>query len=353
MSANSKIEWTDHTWNPWIGCTKVSKACDNCYAEKSTPSRTMGITWGAGQPRQRTSESNWALPSRWNKAAAKFHAKHGRRQRVFCASLADLFDNEVPDVWREELFALIEATPHLDWLLLTKRIGNVARMVPARWMAEGFPAHVQLGITVATQDEADRDVQKLVLIPARVLFLSMEPLLEAVDISDWLRPRYPSCPSGFLQGEGMEEGYCTHCGGHVTDPIHVSPEGNVNWVIVGGESGANARPMNPEWARALRDQCKEAGVAFLFKQWGEWLEWSQEFGYDGPECAATRAGYQPTRYYFQDKNNKVRGLPVLRVGKKLAGRLLDGVLHDEYPARFIAEPHTTSISTNESKEYTP
>lgn len=342
MSANSKIEWTDHTWNPWMGCTKVSKACDNCYAEKSTPARTMGIMWGAGQPRKRTSESNWRLPERWNKAAAAFHAKHGRRQRVFCASLADLFDNEVPDAWREELFALIEATPHLDWLLLTKRIGNVQRMVPARWMAEGFPAHVQMGITVATQDEADRDIQKLVRLPARVLFLSMEPLLEAVDISDWLVSRYPFCSTGFQQGANMEEGFCQDCGGHVIDPIHVSPEGNVTWVIVGGESGANARPMDPAWVRDIRDQCENAGVPFLFKQWGEWGQWRQGLTHEGPECGATRAGLLPTRHYFHDKKGAVRGLPVLKVGKKVAGRTLDGELHDSYPPSTFAQPCSPS-----------
>jgi hypothetical protein len=121
MSENSKIEWTDHTFNPWIGRTKVRPACDHCYAERSTPSHTLGVEWGTHAESRRTSAPNWALPKRWNAQADAFRAQHGRRQRVFCASLADVFDNQVPANWRADLFELIHATPNLDWLLLTKR----------------------------------------------------------------------------------------------------------------------------------------------------------------------------------------------------------------------------------------
>lgn len=129
MSENSKIEWCDSTMNPWLGCTKVSPACEHCYAEVSTPARALGVTWGAKQDRHRTSAANWKLPVRWNAQHEDFFAAHGRRRRVFCASLADVFDNAVPPSWRVDLLQLIADTPNLDWLLLTKRIGNAHGML--------------------------------------------------------------------------------------------------------------------------------------------------------------------------------------------------------------------------------
>lgn len=144
MAENSAIEWTDHTFNPWIGCTKVSPGCDHCYAEARMDTRLHRVNWGAGQPRRLT--KTWGDPVRWNKAHEAFFAKHGRRQRVFCASLADVFDNEVPENWRIDLFALIEQTPQLDWLLLTKRIGNAAKYLP--WSACSAPwPNVWIGAT--------------------------------------------------------------------------------------------------------------------------------------------------------------------------------------------------------------
>jgi protein gp37 len=286
MAANSKIEWTDHTFNPWIGCTKVSMAanggggCDNCYAAVSTPARSMHIAWGAGQPRHRTAPSTWALPKRWNDKADEFYAKHGRRQRVFCASLADVFDNEVDDLWRADLWDLIEATPGLDWLLLTKRIGNVRGMAN-RWMDAGaWPKHARLGISVTTQAEADRDILKLIGLGVPN-FLSMEPLLEAVNLD-------------------------------ADNGLHGGP-GQLDWVIVGGESGPGARPMRAAWAQAIRDRCAAAGVPFLFKQWGEWLGEKQDGAYD----------HEPLELNATDNP--------IRVGKKAAGRTLDGRTHDNFP----------------------
>lgn len=129
MAENSAIEWCDHTFNPWIGCTKVGPGCDHCYAEHLMDTRYGRVQWGAGNPRSRTSAANWTLPEKWNRDAAAFMAARGRRQRVFCASLADVFDNEVINDWRVDLFRLIAATPNLDWLLLTKRIGNAKPML--------------------------------------------------------------------------------------------------------------------------------------------------------------------------------------------------------------------------------
>jgi protein gp37 len=228
VGADSKIEWTDHTFNPWIGCTRVSPGCDHCYAE-SMANRYGWAKWGQGEKRRRTSEANWLAPLRWDVKAKAV----GRRLKVFCASLADVFDNEVPEEWRADLFHLIERTPNLDWLLLTKRIGNVPKMTD--WRDEPHD-NVWLGISVVNQEEADRDIPKLQAIPARVHFLSCEPLLGAID--------FRKVP-GFNRVNTNLYGW---------------------WVIVGGESGAGARMMDPEWARGLRDLCSAGHVPFFMKQ---------------------------------------------------------------------------------------
>ncbi|WP_354678553.1 phage Gp37/Gp68 family protein [Cupriavidus plantarum] len=305
MSENSKIEWTDHTFNPWIGCTKVSPGCDNCYAEQMMDKRMHKVEWGPRGVRVRTSAANWREPIKWNARHASFFAEHGRRQRVFCASLADVFDNAVSPVWRGDLFNLIEQTPNLDWLLLTKRIGNVKAMLEQLGLSE-MPENVWLGATIINQEEADRDIPKLLATPARVRFLSMEPLLGPVDLSRHLWKccgnRVPGHPGdGWMQPPDPPE--C--CG-------DVEPAG-LHWVIAGGESGQNARPIHPDWARSLRDQCEAAGVPFMFKQWGEWLGAGQDGAYD----------HDPVELNASDAP--------ARVGKKAAGRLLDGRQHDGFP----------------------
>lgn len=276
MAQDTKIEWADHTFNPWVGCTKVSPACDHCYAEAwaKRAGKAAGVVWGA--ERRRTSKSTWAAPLKWNAQAQA----EGRRYRVFCASLADVFDNQVPQDWRDDLFALIAATPHLDWLLLTKRIGNVPNMLPVPFdFAKHYP-NVWIGATVCNQAEADRDIPKLLKVDARVRFLSIEPLLGPLD----LRFHFFSEPTGKTR---------TRAGKRQME-LRKPEDGGVHWVIVGGESGPGARPMHPDWARKLRDQCQEADVPFLFKQWGEWWQGA-------------------------------------RIGKAAAGRVLDGVQHDGVP----------------------
>jgi protein gp37 len=226
MGENSKIEWTTHTFNPWIGCTKVSPACDHCYAEAMMDHRYGRVSWGAGEDRVRTSPSNWAMPRRWNRQAEKA----GERPFVFCASLADVFDNEVDPIWRSDLFALIEETPSLVWLLLTKRIGNVRKMTDPLQGNPLLPRNVAIGATIANQQEYDRDRVKLheVVETREILFTfgSFEPLLGPV-ILDTYAP---------------------------------------DWIICGGESGAGAREMNPQWARDLRDASRRFGRAFFMKQ---------------------------------------------------------------------------------------
>jgi len=220
---NTKIEWADYTVNPWIGCTQISLGCDNCYAQVMMDRRYGRVKWGAGEPRVRTSPANWKKPLNWNRKALV----SGKRPFVFCSSLADVFDNEVDPAWRTDLFALIEQTPQLVWLLLTKRIGNVEKMV------ETLPRNVALGATMVNQAEYDRDALKLHAAALKFTplftFGSFEPLL---------------------------------------GPIELDPATAPEWVIVGGESGRGARPMDLGWARSLREQCGKLGLIFNFKQKG-------------------------------------------------------------------------------------
>ena len=324
MAENSKIEWTHHTFNPWIGCQKVGPGCDHCYAEAwdARGLQQRESRWGPHADRTRTSAGNWSKPRAWNKAAAGL----AERPRVFCASLADVFDNHtsiLPE-WRADLWALIRATPNLDWLLLTKRPGNIAKMLPPDW-GDGYP-NVWLGCTVVNQDEADRDVPKLLAVPARVRFLSMEPLLGPVDLTELKNP-------------------AVTIGEHIYSALDcdVDPEDDewhgakIHLVIVGGESGPGARPMHPDWARSLRDQCQAAGVAFFFKQWGEW-ESSLDRDRDDPDW---RANYS-TNYVDRGKSKWLnlaggsgfhgeRFHVMRKVGKARAGRLLDGRTWDQLP----------------------
>jgi protein gp37 len=245
MADTTRIEWCDSTFNPWIGCTRISPACDACYAAVSTPARTLRIEWGASKLRHRTSETAWKEPLRWERQHEKFFAQHRRRRRVFCASLADVFDNEVDPQWRADLMELILATKHLDWLLLTKRIGNVQGMIAeagdlidygegwqSLWGQGDWPEHVMLGSTIADQGELRRDLWKLFAVPARRKFISYEPAL------------------GLL------------------DAIEVMQYWDVDLLIAGGESGRDARPAPIEWFRSIRDQCRHLNTAFFMKQLG-------------------------------------------------------------------------------------
>lgn len=226
MGTNSKIEWTDHTFNPWLGCTKITPGCDHCYAE-GWSKRSGLVKWG-NHARRRTSETYWKSPLRWNEQANRFEKVHGRRQRVFCASLADVFDNQVSASWRTDLFKLIAACDRLDWLLLTKRPQNILKMLPDNW-GVGYP-NVWLGTTAEDQKRYDQRWRFLCRIPCAVAFISYEPAI---------------------------------------GPLRLHAEGRQpDWLISGGESGGNARIMNPQWARDIIRDCKKHGVAPFHKQWG-------------------------------------------------------------------------------------
>lgn len=358
MADTTNIEWCDSTFNPWIGCTRVSPACDDCYAARSTPARTLGVAWGAGQPRRRTGASSWAQPRQWQKRAEVFRALHGRRRRVFCASLADWLDNEVPVEWLIELLELIRSTPDLDWLLLSTRIGNwssriseaigyldeqtpAAYPLPLRaWLCHWLdgdeaPRNVWLGSTVVNQQEADRDVPKLLRVPAAVRFLSVEPMLGRIYLEDIPDPAGGVCLKPFAGLRWVPDGQ----GRCATQALL----GRIDWVICGGEAGPQARPMHPDWARSLRDQCAAAGVPFLFKQWGEWAEQdghkpTRTVSMDtdvGETLAARCDGFISFAGEFvRDMDDATTDDPyrgLVRIGKKAAGRLLDGRTHDEWP----------------------
>lgn len=313
---NSKIEWTDHTFNPWEGCTKVSEGCKHCYAEALRDHRFKKVQWGPQGERLRTSAENWGKPAKWNKQAQKA----GIRYRVFCASLADVFENN-PQLldWRQELFAMIEQTPSLDWLLLTKRPQHVFDFVPKHWLA-GLPVNVWLGTSVENQEQADKRIPHLLAIPAKVRFLSMEPLLGAVDLRRFEYPYQEDAPglnSGhdWLTGETWQHSSIFGGGNSwlTNDEREDYGEKRIHWVIVGGESGAKARLMHPNWVRKIRDDCQKTGVPFLYKQWGEWVP-------DDHPAHGTR-----WRYVGDDK------FAMKRVGKHAAGRLLDGREWNEFP----------------------
>lgn len=376
MSENTKIEWCDHTFNPWEGCQKVGPGCDNCYAETRNARFAGGvaINWGPSAPRRRTSASNWAKPKAWNAAHAEFFAQHGRRQRVFCASLGDWADNAVPIEWLVDMLEMVRLTPNLDWLLLTKRIGIVSQRLQqahafilgnwpsidaqplSQWLTNWLegdcpPANVWLGTTITSQPEADRDITKLLAVPAAKRFLSMEPLLGPVDLDTIYNTDF---------GEGQP--YLHPLIGRVSDGHGDGCNTpSIDWVIVGGESGPGARPMHPDWSSSLRDQCVAAGVPFLFKQWGEWKPICQmeEAEHDAlyKSCVTAkphedqgnlddiygrRCTAQTTVLHIDGSTHGItepmafgqgtEAMQIFKIGKKAAGRLLDGRIWNEVPA---------------------
>ena len=270
MAETTAITWAHATFNPWEGCTKISPGCDGCYAAARDDRFHSGVHWGPGAPRQRTAPANWRKPLAWNRKAAAA----GKPFRVFCASLADVFDNAVDPEWRFDLWQLIEATPALTWMLLSKRIGNAAAMLP------GVLPNVWLLATVVNQEEAARDIPKLLATPAAVHGISYEPALGPLKLGQWLCPTKPMACSHCGAPHVDTRWYahrphrlhsCQSCGGKFAGDLAYGSKNTrprIDWVICGGESGPHARPMDPAWAMSVRDQCAAAEVAFFFKQRG-------------------------------------------------------------------------------------
>lgn len=313
MGDRSKIEWTDATWGPVTGCTKVSEGCDHCYAE-TIAHRFAGTKAYPNGFEVTLRPERLDQPLRWQ-----------RPRRVFVNSMSDLFHKDVPDEYIARVFAVMALARQHTFQVLTKRPGRMRSLLSSEEFesavflaTEGrfegyFPwplPNVWLGTSVENQKWADVRIPLLLDTPAAVRFLSCEPLLGPVQL-DFIR---------YFDADA----YCRGCSG-LLSPKHEPSCGTepgehsgIDWVIMGGESGPHARPMHPDWARSLRNQCVSAGVAFHFKQWGEWLTRPAGIGWDAE---------RPPREvrHFED------GLAVGRVGKKAAGRLLDGRTWDEYP----------------------
>lgn len=293
MAKNSAIEWTSHSWSPWVGCTAISPACDNCYA-KSWAKRAGEPELWSGKLR-RTSEDYWKQPAKWNRTARIA----ARRERVF-PSLCDPFDNQADRQWRADFFGLIEDTESLIWLLLTKRPQNILQMTPPKWDC-GLPPNVWIGVTAENQTEADRRREYLRAVPAATKFVSYEPALGPIDWRGW---------------EFVDQ------------------------IIFGGESGPNARPAHPQWARDTRDFCAANGIAYFHKQWGRWLPNDQ--CHDRP----IRCGKHATISYDGRflANHDIANPPEIQFtfdyGAKRAGRLLDGVEHNGFPEALSPTPTT-------------
>jgi protein gp37 len=243
MSTTTSIPWTDHTFNLWWGCDEVSPGCAHCYA-RTWDKRTGGSHWGKDSPRRFFGDKHWREPLRWNKEAAL----EGRRHKVFCMSMGDLFEDR-PDLVAERarLWPLIDETPHLDWLLLSKRPENFAKMLP--WHREAraesgaqihYPRNVWIGVTAENQAEWKRRVPLLLMTRIETRFVSMEPMLEPIDILD-LGEDYDDKALDFL-----------------------------DWIIIGGESGPNARVFDLEWARRVMAQAQGASIKVFMKQMGHW-----------------------------------------------------------------------------------
>lgn len=326
MIDQTKIEWTDFTVNFWEGCQKVGPGCDHCYAEARDVRFTGGSHWGPGAPR-RMVKGGIAKLRKIKNEAVTFNDKHGRWPRVFCSSLSDVFDNAVDPAWRLEAFTQIEIATPVRIQLLTKRVGNVERMLPESWVYS-WPRNVGLMITVVDQKEADRDIPKLLDLKARLgipwVGLSIEPMLGPVNLT-------------YIHG-GKGYWECNALTGEVTDMARpCRPVEKVDWVICGGESGPKARPMHPDWVRDLCNQCAEAGTPFLFKQWGEWLpctpspqepfwDWANGDGQIDAHHFPDFACWPENKGWTEDVGCLLEDEVCVakKVGKAKAGRLLDG-----------------------------
>lgn len=349
MAETSAIEWTDATWNPWMGCQAVSPACAHCYAKDLVNGRLGGDF----DDRKRTAPSNWLQPARWNRKARRA----GQRMRVFTASLADWMDNQVPIEWLVDALEVIRTTEMLDWLLLTKRPEQIIRRLRAamnhagahgmdellvwldRWVMKGEPPeNVWLGITAEDQDHLAHRAWILAQVPAKIRFLSVEPMLGPINIRK------------VMNRWGTTWDVLT---GRILDSVGGPAQtGAFHWVIAGGESGPKARPSAVRWFMDLWDQCNAAQVAFLFKQYGEWAPapWKllrEEGETDAAYKARSDAVGATHAISFTGHARKLDHAPwsieraasnppghygIRRVGKKAAGRLLEGFLHDGIPS---------------------
>ncbi len=352
MSNSSRIEWTDTTWNPVLGCDRVSPGCDGCYAipgahiRASNPNPTIASAF-SGLTHRVNGRIDWtgrinlikkrlAEPLRWSKP-----------RRVFVNSMSDLFHDKVPDEFIARVFAVMALAERHTFQVLTKRHGRMRSLLRSEAFSETVQRHavpfarqygidttwaeratdprswplpnVWVGVSVEDQKRADLRIPALFDTPATVRFLSCEPLLSPVDLSRWLGVEYMDA----LEGYGEELGAALSG--------RVGSAGGLHWVIAGGESGPGARPMHPDWVRTLRDQCTAAGVAFFFKQWGNWRP-QPVYSTDDRHHVVMPDGRDRGTPWPGWRINQPAAVVMERVGKKAAGRQLDGRTWDAYPA---------------------
>lgn len=308
----TRIEWATHVWNPVSGCYPVSEGCQNCYARRMANRLRGRFGYPEDEPfRVTLHPERLGEPLRWQEP-----------RRVFVCSMGDLFHEDVPDEFIKQVFDamatdILQPCKH-TYMVLTKRPERMLKFFE-RYTPQGtlpWP-NVWLGVTAENQARADERIPILLQIPASVRFVSCEPLLGPVDLSQWLEEARFCERHGQLCEEGVtwENGQlvCRYCKRPV-ERLRL-----LHWVIAGGETGPNARPMHPDWVRSLRDQCQAAGVSFFFKAWGEYLPCDQE------QASAFLGGTEEPIFSRNPKDYS------LKVGKKASGRLLDGRTWDEYP----------------------
>jgi len=367
MSDNTKIEWTEATWNPITGCTVVSAGCKNCYAMKLAGTRLQHHPSRAGLTIDTSNGPVWNGQVRFNQEWLDQPLKWKRPRMIFVCAHGDLFHESVPDEWIDRVFAVMALAPHHTFQVLTKRADRMmsycrnAGYRPefyARQRDSAFRVHlplpnVWLGVSVENQEAANERIPLLLDTPAAVRWISAEPLLGPINLNST-----PPVP-GSIPVNGATVADISGClPKWQQSPVRAKLRDGIDWVVAGGESGPNARPMHPDWARSLRDQCQEAGVAYFFKQWGEWKPVSQ--GGDWYDSL-----YKPIRvavdHENQDALNEIYGrtcmvdqgilhlngslhgislgafkfgtgaMHMFKVGKKAAGRILDDRAWDEYP----------------------
>lgn len=305
MSDNTKIEWTDATWNPITGCSVVSPGCKNCYAMKLAGTRLQNHPSRAGLTVDTKNGPVWTGEVRFNEQWLGQPLRWKRPRMVFVCAHADLFHEAVQDDWIDLIFSAMELSPQHTFQVLTKRPARMRDYINSRAFKDYPLPNVWLGVSVEDQKSADERIPLLLDTPAAVRWISAEPLLGHVDLGKYLE---------------------FYCGGGPGAAF------GLDWVVAGGESGQNARPMHPDWVRNLRNQCKATGVQFLFKQWGEWAP-ADAISDDDERKLEERwltifgAHIDPDNGVDIFKGDDV----VYRAGKKHTGRLLDGVQHDGYP----------------------
>jgi protein gp37 len=318
MSDKTKIEWTDATWNPIRGCSRVSEGCRNCYAE-----RTAARFSGPGQPYEGVAkfrnlvadldiEPHWTGDVRFIPELLGEPLHWKRPRKIFVNSMSDLFHEKVTDEWITQIVNVMVQCERHTFQILTKRPARMMEMARRWWggsrpLDMGPPHNVWLGVSVEDQKTADERIPALLKTPAAVRWVSYEPALEKVDFTYALSQCHNFTPYEGDYGAAL-----------VTRGI--------DWIVAGGESGPGARPAHPDWFRAARDQCQAAGVPFFFKQWGEWIpldHWPHD------ECGKPYdTEYKPGKLYLGTHREN---MTFLRVGKKLAGHVLDGKVWQEFP----------------------